>query len=93
MKCGDESKEKGVCGGGTEGEIGDEKGVVVKDGKGGKEGVRDVKGGGDKEDLEGGRGCSDESDGVGFMKAVITIFWVNSKVWVRPQGKGRMGRK
>ena len=33
--------------GGAEGEVGDEEGVVMKDGKGGEEGMRDVKGGGD----------------------------------------------
>ena len=54
-------------GSGTKGEIGDKKGVVVKDGKGGEEGVRDVKGGGGEKDLEGGRGCSDEGDGVVFV--------------------------
>jgi len=82
-----------VCGGGTKGEVGDEKGVAVKDGKGGKEGMWDVKGGSDEEDLEGRRGRSDDGDGVGFMKAVIMVFRMYSKVWVGPRGKGRMGRK
>jgi len=80
-----------VCGGWTKGKVGDEKGVAVEDGEGGEEGVWDVKGGGGDEDLEGGRGRSDESDGVGFMKMVITVFWMYSKLWVGPQGKGRVG--
>jgi len=60
--------------GGAEGKVGDEEGVVMEDGEGGEEGVRDVKGGGDKKDFEGWRRCSDECDSVGFVEAVITVF-------------------
>jgi len=55
--------------------------------------VWDVKGGSDKEDLEGGGGCGDKCDGVGFVKMVVTVFWMYSKAWVGPQGKGGVGGK
>jgi len=66
---------------------------MVIDGEGGKEGVWDVKGGGGDEDLEGGGGRGDESDGVELVKTVITVFWMYSKPWVGPQGKGRVRGK
>jgi len=82
-----------VSGRGAEGEVGDNEGVVMKDSEGGKEGVWDVKGGGGDEDFEGRRGGGDKSDGVEFMKTVITVFWLYSKPWVGPRGKGGVGRK
>jgi len=44
----------------SKGEVRDEEGVVLEDGKGGKEGVWSVKGSGSEEDFEGGRGGGDE---------------------------------
>jgi len=60
----------------SKGEVGDEEGVVVEDGKSGKEGVRSVEGSGGEEEFEGGRGGGDEGDGVVFVKTVITVFWL-----------------
>jgi len=77
----------------AEGKVRDEEGVAVKDGEGGEKGVWDVKGGSDEEDFEGGRGRGDECDGIGFVKAVITVFWMYSKAWVGPCGKGRVRGK
>jgi len=82
-----------VCRGGAKCEIRKEEGVVVVDGKGGEKGVWDVKRGGGEEDFERGGGRGDKSDGVEFMKTVITVFWLYSKPWVGPRGKGGVGRK
>jgi len=75
---------KGVGGRGTEGEVGDKEGVVVKDGECGKECVRDVKGGRDEKDLEIGGGGGDDVDGVFEVKVGITVFVMYSKARVGP---------
>jgi len=82
-----------VRGGGAECEIREKEGGVLIDGEGGEEGVWDVKRSGSEEDFEGGRGCGDKGDGVGFVKTMITVFWLYSKPWVGPRGKGRVGGK
>ena len=78
---------------GTEGEIGDEEGVFVKDGKGGEEGVWDVKWGGGEEDLEMGRRGGDDGDGVFVMEFFITVLVLYSKAGVGPLWKGGMRGK
>ena len=77
-----------MCGGGAECEIREVKGVIAVNGEGGKEGVRKVKRSGGEKDFEGWGGCCDKGDGVDFVKAVITVFWLYSKPWVGPRGKG-----
>jgi len=73
-----------VRGGGAECEVRKKKGVVLIDGEGSKERVWEVKRGGGEEEFEGGGGRGDKGDGVGFVKAVITVFGVYSKTRVGP---------
>jgi len=82
-----------VRGGGTQCEIRKKEGVVVVDGESGEEGVWEVKRSGGEKDFEGGGGCCDKGDGVGFVKAVIMVFWLYSKPWVGPRGNGGVGGK
>ena len=67
MKSRDKSKVESMGGHGAEGEVGDKEGVAVKDGKGGKERVWEVKRGSVEEDLEVVRGGGDGFNGEFFM--------------------------
>ena len=77
-----------MCGRGAKCEVRKEEGVVLIDSEGGEEGVWEVKRSGGEEDFEGEGGRCDKGDGVGFMKAVITVFWLYSKSWVGPRRDG-----
>ena len=77
----------------AEGEVGDKKGVVVKDGEGGEEGVWDVKRGGGEEEFEVRRRGGDEGDGVFAVEFFIMVILLYSKTRVGPLWKGRMRGK